>query len=83
MGMRHSANPVSLKKCVDEQSKTALNASIKEAEGLGVEATPAVFIDGMKMDGAIPDEEFRTVLDKELKSLGAEVPAKAALAPGQ
>jgi protein-disulfide isomerase len=83
MGMRHSVNPVSLKKCVDEQSKTDMNASIKEAEGLGVEATPAVFVDGMKMDGAIPDEEFRMVLDKELKSLGVEGPTKAALAPAQ
>jgi hypothetical protein len=50
---------------------------------LGVEATPAVFVDGMKMDGAIPDEEFRMVLDKELKSLGVEGPTKAALAPAQ
>lgn len=82
IGMRHSANPVSLKKCVEEQSKTSLDASIKEAEGLGVEATPAVFIDGMKLDGAIPEEQFRMVLDKELKSLGTDAPAKASLAPG-
>jgi protein-disulfide isomerase len=83
VGLRHSADPVLLKRCVDAQSKTDLNASVKEAEGVGVEATPAVFINGMKMDGAIPEEEFRMVLDKELKSVGVEAPAKAASAPGQ
>jgi protein-disulfide isomerase len=83
IGARHSADPVLLKKCVEAQSKTDLNASIKEAEALGVEATPAVFIDGMKMDGAIPDADFRTLLDKELKNVGPEASAKAASAPGQ
>ena len=37
----------------------------------------------MKMDGAIPADEFRLVLDRELKNVGVEAPAKAAAAPGQ
>jgi protein-disulfide isomerase len=84
MGKRHSANAAALESCVKEQSKTDLNASVKEAEGVGVEATPAIFIDGMKMDGAVPENELRQVLDKELKSVGVSAPAaKAAAAPGQ
>ena len=82
-GMRHSADPVVLKRCLDTQPKTDLNASVKEAGTVGVEATPAVFVNGMKMDGAIPEEEFRVVLDKELRSVGGAAPVKAGLTPGQ
>ncbi len=53
-----------------EATKNDLKASVKEAEGVGVEATPALFINGVKLDGAVPEEELRLVLDKELKSLG-------------
>jgi hypothetical protein len=48
-----------------------------------VESTPAVFINGMKMDGAIPEDEFRMVLDKELKNVGSAAAAKSAASPGQ
>jgi protein-disulfide isomerase len=83
-GKRHSANAAELESCVKAQSRTDLDASVKEAEGLGVESTPEVIVDGMKMDGAIPEDEFRTILDKELKNVGAEAPVKAASnAPGQ
>jgi protein-disulfide isomerase len=84
MGKRHSANMADLESCIRAQSKTDLDASIKEGDGLGVQATPALFIDGMKMDGALPEEELRVVLDKELKNHGVELPAAAAkAAPGQ
>jgi protein-disulfide isomerase len=71
IGKKHSADADKLKQCVETQAtKNDLNASVKEAEGVGVEATPALFINGVKLDGAVPEEELRLVLDKELKSLG-------------
>jgi len=71
IGKKHSANAGQLKQCVETQAtKSDLSASVKEAEGVGVEATPALFINGVKLDGAVPEEELRLVLDKELKSLG-------------
>jgi protein-disulfide isomerase len=83
-GKRHSANAAELESCVKAQSRTDLDASLKEAEGLGVESTPEVIVDGMKMDGAIPEDEFRAILDKELKDVGGEAPVKASSnAPGQ
>jgi protein-disulfide isomerase len=84
MGSHYSADAVVLKSCLDSQSKTDLNASVKEAGTVGVEATPSIFVNGVKMDGAVPEEELRLVLDKELKNVGVEAPAKAAaaLAPG-
>lgn len=71
IGKRHSVNADEVKKCIDTQATRGdISASVKEAEAIGVEATPAVIIDGMKMDGAIPAEQLKLILDKELKSLG-------------
>lgn len=82
IGKKHSTDQPALQACVKAQSKTDLEASMAEGESLGVEATPAVFVAGMKMDGAVPDEQFRAVLEKALKNTGA--PAKsAANAPGK
>jgi protein-disulfide isomerase len=82
VGKRHSADAAALESCVKTQSNTDLKASLKEASGMGVEATPAIFIDGMKLEGAVPEEELKLVLDKELKNVGAEIPAKPVPAPG-
>jgi len=79
-GKRHSADLVALDSCIKAQNKSDLKASIKEAEGLGVEATPVMFVDGMKIDGAVPAEEVKLVLDKELKNVG-ESPVKAVAVP--
>jgi protein-disulfide isomerase len=81
MGKRHGADATALKNCVEAQSKADLKASVKEADTLGVEATPALFINGAKLDGAVPEDELRLVLDKELKEVGVEAPAHPA--PGQ
>ena len=84
MGKKHSVDATTLESCVKAQSKTALKASQAEAESLGVEATPAVFVNGMKMDGAVPEGDFRLVLDKALKEAGSQAPEKAAVRkPGQ
>ena len=77
IGKKNSVDQAALQACVREQSKTDLQASMAEAESLGVEATPAVFVDGAKMDGAVPDDQFRMVLDKALKEAGAPVKAAA------
>lgn len=66
-GKRHSLDQTVLQACIQKQSTTELDKSIAEAESLGVDATPSVFVNGMKMDGAVPETEFREVLDKALK----------------
>ncbi len=77
VGKHHGLDLAKLGQCVQSHAtKEELSASVKEAEALGVESTPVIFIDGMKLDGAIPDEEFRLILDKELKAVeGAGKPA--------
>jgi protein-disulfide isomerase len=80
IGKRHAVNEAALKSCLDAQSTTALKASMSEAESLGVEATPALVINGSKMDGALGEEELRLILDRELQNAGVGAPKAA---PGQ
>jgi protein-disulfide isomerase len=39
------------------QDEKAVRASIREGEALGVEATPTMFVNGQKLDGAVPADE--------------------------
>jgi protein-disulfide isomerase len=66
-GKRHNADMAALQSCIDEQPTAELDKSVAEAKALGVEATPSLFVNGLKMDGAVPEEQFRIVLDKELQ----------------
>jgi len=66
-GKRHNADMAALEKCIREQPSEQLDQSIAEAEALGIDATPSVFVNGLKMNGAVPEEQLRMVLDKELQ----------------
>jgi protein-disulfide isomerase len=75
-GKRHSTDAAKLESCIKAQPRTELEASVREAEKIGVGSTPVVFVNGAKMDGAVSEADFRRVLDKELKSTGSEPAGK-------
>jgi protein-disulfide isomerase len=79
-GQKHSLDVVRLQACVKAQDESAVKASMKEAEALGVEATPTVFINGQKLDGAVPISEVRAALDSALRDAKLPVPDHAAAA---
>jgi protein-disulfide isomerase len=76
-GKRHDVDLTKLNACIKEQPKKQLDASIAEAEKLGINATPAVFVNGQKLEGAVPPSEFEAVLDQALKDAGQPIPNKA------
>ncbi len=73
-GERHKLDAPKLQACLKAQDENAVRASIREGEALGVEATPTMFVNGRKLDGAVPAEEIRTVLDEALKDAGVAPP---------
>lgn len=73
-GQKHSLDAVKLQSCVKAQNEDAVRASMKEADGLGINGTPALFINGRKLDGAVPVAEVRAALDAALKDAGEPVP---------
>jgi protein-disulfide isomerase len=55
------------KTCVDTRKTQALvEADVKDGEAAGVSGTPAFFINGIPLRGALPLEEFQKVIDEEL-----------------
>jgi protein-disulfide isomerase len=80
-GQKHNVDVVKLQACIRAQNEDAVKASIKEADDLGVSATPTLFINGQKIDGAVPISEIRAVLDSALKEAGQPVPTHAPSGP--
>jgi len=76
-GQRHNLDVGKLQSCVKAQDESAVKASMKEADGLGVEATPTMFISGEKVDGAVPISQVRAALDRALKDANLPVPEHA------
>jgi protein-disulfide isomerase len=79
-GQKHNLDVVKLQSCIKAQDESAVKASMKEAEHVGVEATPTLFINGEKIDGAVPISELRASLDRALKDANLPVPSHVAAA---
>lgn len=73
-GQRHNLDVPKLQACVKAQDEKAVRASMREAETVGVEATPTMFVNGQKLDGAVPADEVRLALDQALKDAGVAPP---------
>jgi protein-disulfide isomerase len=73
-GQKHNLDAAKLQACVKAQDDSAVRASQREGDKLGVSATPAMFVNGQKVDGAVPIEEVRAVLDSALRDAGVAPP---------
>lgn len=80
-GQKHNADVVKLQSCIKAQNEDAVRASMKEADAIGVSATPTLFINGEKIDGAVPVSEVRAALDRALRDAGQPVPEHLPSAP--
>jgi protein-disulfide isomerase len=73
-GKRQKLNADALNACIVKQDDTAIKASMKLGESLGVDATPALFINGEKMEGALPLEYVYRMIDNALIAQGRTPP---------
>jgi protein-disulfide isomerase len=80
-GQIHNLDQTKLQSCVKAQSEETIKASVREAEGVGVTATPTLFINGQEMDGALPVSEMRAALDRALEQAGVPSPSHSAKTP--
>src|SRR6202051_3331784 len=74
-GQKHNVDVGKLQACIKTQDDKAVRASMREGATLGVAAHPTVFINGQNLDGAVPADEVRKVLDEALKQAGVAPPA--------
>ncbi|MGA2653771.1 MAG: thioredoxin domain-containing protein [Terracidiphilus sp.] len=64
--------------CINKQDDSAVQASSKQAEAMRIESAPAVFVDGERVDGAVPAEQLWLVIDRALRAAGVTPPAPTA-----
>lgn len=77
--------------CLAQQDKSQVETSELEAEALRIEGTPALFVDGERIDGVVSEEQLWLVIDRALRAAGEEppppqpapaLPAKPSQSPG-
>jgi len=73
-GQKRNFDSAKLEACLKAQDQKAVRASMSEAEVVGVNATPTMFVNGAKLDGAVPAESVRAALDIALKEAGVSPP---------
>ena len=82
-GQKHNLDATKLQACIKAQQDDTVKASVREGEALGVEATPTMFVNGEKVDVALPIGELRAILDRALVQAGVPAPVHAAATPSE
>ena len=73
-GKRQKLNADTLNACIVKQDDAAIKESMKLGESLGVDSTPALFINGEKIEGALPLEYVYRMIDSALIASGQTPP---------
>jgi protein-disulfide isomerase len=73
-GKRQKVNEGALAACIAKQDDTTVKASIKVGTDLGVDSTPALFINGERLVGAIPMKYVFERIDSALIASGQTPP---------
>ncbi len=60
--------------CIAKQDESQVRTSAHEAESLGLEGTPAMFINGERIPGALPEDKLWVVIDRALRAAGVQPP---------
>ena len=60
--------------CVAANDETAVRASMAEADKLGVDSTPTMFVNGERISGALPPDAMRAIIDRALVAAGEKPP---------
>ena len=67
--------------CMAKQDETDINNSLKEASALGLDGAPALFVNGERINGAVPEEQVWIAIDRALRAAGVEPPPAPAAQP--
>jgi protein-disulfide isomerase len=74
-GGREGAVPARLEACLKAQDSAPVRASMKEADGLNIDGTPTLFINGERLSGAQPVGEVWAAIDRALAAEDEKPPA--------
>jgi protein-disulfide isomerase len=67
---KRGLNNQQLDACIAKDDKAPIERSVAEGDALGVNSTPTLFINGERLEGALPEENVKQALDEALKQAG-------------
>jgi protein-disulfide isomerase len=74
IGTKGGLDPERLNACIKKQDDSAVRASMKEGDSLGVDGTPTIFINGERIGGDTDVENIRMILNRALVAAGEQPP---------
>ena len=74
-GKKYGADTSRLQACIKAPPDQIVKASMAEADKVGVSATPTMFINGEKLEGALDGSEVSAAIDQQLRAAGVQPPA--------
>ena len=78
-----SSTPPSSTPASPSRMKPKSNNSLKEAAALGLEGAPALFVNGERINGAVPEEQVWMAIDRALRAAGEQPPPRTAPLPAR
>jgi protein-disulfide isomerase len=81
IGKKNGADANRLQACVKAQADGAVKSSMAEGDSVGVNATPTMFVNGERLEGALDTDQVRAALDQQLLAAGVKPPPPPAPAP--
>ncbi len=60
--------------CLAKQDESKVRTSANEASTLGIDGTPALFVEGERITGVVPEQQLWLVIDRALRAAGVEPP---------
>lgn len=67
-------DPAALNACIAKQDESEVRTSMQEADQLGADGAPALFVEGERIVGAVPQDQLWTVIDRALRDAGEQPP---------
>ncbi len=80
-GARGKVNETQLSSCLAKQDESPVRASMKEADGLHIDGTPTLFVNGERIAGAQPLAVVWTAIDRALRAQGITPPPEPQAVP--
>jgi protein-disulfide isomerase len=73
-GKKNNVDAAKLQACIKQPQESIVKASMAEGDKLNISATPTLFINGEKVEGALDANDLRLALNRQLKAAGVEPP---------
>jgi protein-disulfide isomerase len=74
IGKKNGVDATVLQACIKAQPDAVMKASIAEGDSIGVNATPTVFVNGERLEGAVDIDEVKAALNQRLLEAGVQPP---------